>query len=252
MIGLERLWKRFPEQIRHLLVPLAIVLAVYTLAHYLLVPSDFGLYGHYRASSPQMNADLPIKYSGADACVDCHDEIAVRKKEGYHSGVACEVCHQPAAAHVENPEKIKPVIAQGRKFCLLCHEYLPSRPTGFPQILSESHNSQQPCTACHRPHDPKPPRMVGECGACHLKVVRVLALSQHAGVTCTQCHQVPKEHFQAPRAYLPKKNLTRDLCGYCHSKDAAVSKEIPRVDIKTHGEGYLCWQCHYPHQPEAR
>ena len=27
-------------------------------------------------------------------------------------------------------------------------------------------------------------------------------------------------------------------------------KEIPRVDMATHGERYVCWQCHYPHSPE--
>jgi hypothetical protein len=250
--GIKGLWQRFPEQIRHLLVPLAIVLAGYTLAYYLFVPSDFGLSGHYRASSPQRNVDLPIKYAGSDSCTGCHEALASKKKGGYHSGVACETCHQPAAVHTEDPDKRKPVIAQGRKFCLLCHDYLPSRPTGFPQMVSESHNPQKPCTTCHHPHDPKPPGVVGECGACHLKVVRVVALSQHAGITCAQCHQVPKEHLQVPRASPPKKNLTGDLCASCHGPNAAVSKEIPRIDIKTHGEGDLCWQCHYPHQPEAR
>jgi len=105
MNGLKRFWLGIPEQIRHLLVPLAIVLAVYTLAHHLLVPSDFGLYGHYRASSPQQNADFRIVYAGSDSCTGCHGEIASRKKEGYHLGVACETCHQPAAAHAEDPER---------------------------------------------------------------------------------------------------------------------------------------------------
>ena len=27
---------------------------------------------------------------------------------------------------------------------------------------------------------------------------------------------------------------------------------MPRVDIVEHGGRYLCWQCHYPHDPEGR
>ena len=31
-----------------------------------------------------------------------------------------------------------------------------------------------------------------------------------------------------------------------------AAKEIPRVDMFSHGERYMCWQCHYPHLPEVR
>jgi ribosomal protein S27AE len=44
----------------------------------------------------------------------------------------------------------------------------------------------------------------------------------------------------------------RDACGKCHAEGAKSAQEIPRVNMATHGEKYLCWQCHYPHQPEAR
>jgi ribosomal protein S27AE len=27
-------------------------------------------------------------------------------------------------------------------------------------------------------------------------------------------------------------------------------KDVPKVDFASHGEKYLCWQCHYPHLPE--
>jgi hypothetical protein len=26
---------------------------------------------------------------------------------------------------------------------------------------------------------------------------------------------------------------------------------IPQVDLDTHGQPNLCWQCHYPHFPET-
>lgn len=285
-----RVWKRIPEQIRHLSVPLTAFIVVYILAERLLVPADFGLTGHYRASSPQRNADLAIKYAGTKACTACHGVIASQKKAGYHKGVACETCHKSAAAHVENPGKVKPSIPQGRASCLLCHEYLSSRPTGFPQVDSRSHNPQTPCATCHKGHDPlplgntsqdagqpdtmnaaqagpstsqvkqeatgfkaQPPSVVGKCKMCHSKVAGTLAGSPHKQVACAECHQVSEQHFQAPRANLPKlKNASRDLCGSCHGEGSAASKTTPKVDVKMHNEGLLCWECHRPHEPEAK
>jgi ribosomal protein S27AE len=53
------------------------------------------------------------------------------------------------------------------------------------------------------------------------------------------------------RAFLPKKPTSREFCGTCHSKEAKSPREIPRIDLTTHGGRYLCWQCHYPHFPES-
>ena len=46
--------------------------------------------------------------------------------------------------------------------------------------------------------------------------------------------------------------VARAFCGQCHAPDAKSDKEIPRVDMATHGERYVCWQCHYPHMPEVK
>jgi ribosomal protein S27AE len=48
----------------------------------------------------------------------------------------------------------------------------------------------------------------------------------------------------------PSKPTTRESCGECHDNAANSPKDVPRVDIATHGERYVCWQCHYPHFPE--
>jgi ribosomal protein S27AE len=48
----------------------------------------------------------------------------------------------------------------------------------------------------------------------------------------------------------PTKPTERSFCGICHAEDAPTPLTIPRVDLSTHGEDYLCWQCHYPHYPE--
>jgi hypothetical protein len=54
-----------------------------------------------------------------------------------------------------------------------------------------------------------------------------------------------------PRQYPPKKPQTREFCGGCHAQDAKSDKDIPRVNMNSHGEKHLCWECHYPHMPEA-
>jgi hypothetical protein len=67
---------------------------------------------------------------------------------------------------------------------------------------------------------------------------------------CTTCHNVPKNHKVTPRIVRATIPAEREFCGKCHGKDSQVT-EIPTVDLGTHGEKYLCWQCHYPHLPEV-
>ncbi len=251
MKRLKAFWLAIPEQLRHLFVPLLVIVAGYFLIRAILIPSDFGLLGHYRASSIKVNMEKGMNYAGAGACTDCHDQEIQTKKNGYHRGVACETCHGPSLAHAENPEKTKPAVTRTRVLCLLCHEYLPTRPTGFPQVISDSHNPTKPCIACHRPHDPKPPQPLKRCAACHQKVQRVLSVSIHANLDCTTCHETPNEHFIKPGEFPPKRMQSRQTCLNCHDK-ALRSTEAPGIDAATHGEKYLCWQCHYPHMPEAR
>lgn len=97
----------------------------------------------------------------------------------------------------------------------------------------------------------KAPHTPGDCSACHREIASQKMVSHHATLQCTTCHQVPPGHFINPRAFEVKKPQTKEFCGQCHDKKAKSSPEIPRVDIQTHGGRYLCWDCHYPHNPEA-
>jgi hypothetical protein len=183
--------------------------------------------------------------------VDCHDDVVDTKYEGYHKTVACETCHGPAAAHTEDSD-VALTAPRERGRCPLCHEYLASRPTGFPQIVAESHNPLKPCISCHDPHDPVPPETPTECAACHAAIARTKAVSHHVYVGCVQCHETPEEHKVSPRAHRPTKPATREFCGSCHADDAVTEEDIRTIDMDTHGGRYGCWQCHYPHLPEAR
>ena len=47
------------------------------------------------------------------------------------------------------------------------------------------------------------------------------------------------------------KPTTTSVCGTCHAKDAIVASTAPRISMASHGNGLVCWQCHYPHRPEV-
>ena len=246
-----RLWK-LPDQVVRLGILFLIAATLLLIARRRFVPKSFGELGHYRAEAVVAAAEVPIHYAGAEACADCHGDIAEVKSKSYHRGLSCEVCHGPAAAHVESGGETKPVVPRERGACLYCHAYLPSRPTGFPQIIETAHNPMRPCMDCHNPHDPKPPHVPESCSACHGMIARTKAVSPHRTLGCETCHPADARHRQSPRAFLPQKPADRAFCGRCHDPGAASPKTIPRVDVATHGGRYLCWQCHYPHHPEAR
>ncbi len=217
----------------------------------LFVPDTFGEYGHYRASAVEEIASQEIVYAGHEACNDCHDDIFETKQESKHRDVSCEACHGPAADHIEAPDEFTPTAPRGRGYCPLCHGYNPSRPSGFPQILPKTHNPGKACMTCHDPHSPVLPHAPEDCSACHRDIANVKQVSHHATLSCRTCHDVPDEHLIQPKFVRAEKPANRERCGQCHDRDSDSPREIPRINIETHGERNLCWECHYPHYPEV-
>ena len=239
------------QQLKRLLAVFVVLGGGLAITRHFLLPKTFGQRGHYRAAAVQAIEKLPLHYAGREACAACHPEIVAAHGKARHQTVACEVCHGPAAAHTEAPTEHQLPAPRTRGYCPLCHGYDPSRPTGFPQIDPVAHNPLKPCISCHNPHQPEPPHVPEECGACHGEIARTKAVSRHALLACTQCHKTPTQHKVTPRVVHPDKPRTREFCGSCHARDARSPKEIPRIEMETHGARYLCWQCHYPHRPEG-
>jgi hypothetical protein len=220
-------------------------------ARHYLVPDTFGDVGHYRAAAVDSIIAQEKSYAGHQECALCHRPIVDKRAASNHGGVNCEVCHGAAANHVSAPMTVKPPAPRERGFCVLCHEFNPSRPTGFPQIDPVAHNPLTPCMTCHDPHAPEPPVAPEECSACHGQIARQKAVSHHAPIPCITCHEAPQEHKTDPRTVRPSKPTERAFCGTCHSEDVPSPTNIPRINLRTHGEENLCWQCHYPHYPET-
>ena len=244
-------WRRIPGQIKRLPILLVLLVIALLVIRSMLVPSDFGKYGHYRGSALADAASQEIQYAGQYVCADCHEDEFDAKNEGYHKSLSCEICHGPAAKHTDDPDEGQLRAPRDRGYCPLCHEYLPSRPTGFPQIITASHNPRKPCISCHEPHNPARPDPPEGCEACHTTIARTKALSEHVYVPCTRCHDAPKEHNVNPRRYIPSRPSNREFCGECHDAQGPGDRDVKKIDMTRHGEHYVCWQCHYPHLPEV-
>jgi hypothetical protein len=133
----------------------AAVLTLFAVIRHQVVPSDFGRYGHYRASSLEQNRAHPVAHAGREACEMCHtDQVEVLKK-GRHGQVNCEACHGPLAKHAEDPAAVKPVRPDSRTLCAGCHEANLAKPEGFPQVVSKEHSGGEECKTCHVAHNPK-------------------------------------------------------------------------------------------------
>ncbi len=133
------------------------------------LPSDFGVYGFYRAGALDDAKARPIAYAGRAACEPCHGGTydlpgaqtgavpaeADPVKDNRHFVLRCETCHGPLASHVGNPSAPVATVG-GNQLCLGCHAQLAGRPDTQPQILRVDHSGDDACVDCHRPHRPRP------------------------------------------------------------------------------------------------
>jgi hypothetical protein len=120
------------------------------------VPSDFGVYGHYRAGALADNRARPLVHAGRAACAACHAERAGEIGKGKHASVGCESCHGPLAAHAADAQAHEAPRPEGRLLCLTCHRVNVGRPAAFPQVDPREHAPDGACTDCHSAHDPGP------------------------------------------------------------------------------------------------
>lgn len=132
-------------------------IGIFVVARALMVPKDFGIYGHYRANALAEVASRPITYAGRKACEDCHSDIVAARKGSKHEKIACEACHGAQAKHAgsDDPAANKPTLPDAKTLCMVCHSENVAKPKGFPQVDPKEHGDGGPCTSCHKPHHPE-------------------------------------------------------------------------------------------------
>jgi hypothetical protein len=152
-LALSRLFRNAGHLIRPALVLLA-GLGIFLVIRAVVVPKDFGKYGHYRAGALDMISARPISYAGHSQCVLCHDQEAKVHGGGKHANVACEACHGPLAKHADDPTANVPKLPDVANLCRRCHEKDAAKPQGFPQVDTLAHSQGMLCDTCHQPHNP--------------------------------------------------------------------------------------------------
>jgi len=127
---------------------------VFLIAQAVLVPADFGQFGHYRTGALAANRARPISFAGQATCVECHSDVGETKSANQHRGVRCEACHGPQARHAATGED-KPPRPDPAALCVRCHAAAPARPASFPQVDLKEHAGGELCTSCHTAHAPR-------------------------------------------------------------------------------------------------
>lgn len=145
------------KNIEHLVRLAALFLAailVFAVARAALVPDDFGTLGFYRAGSlGDVGARTP-SYAGRVRCVECHEDVTTTAAPSRHKNIGCENCHGALRKHADDPEVAPPKL-DGRADCLRCHAANAGRPATFLNIDAAEHSGDDPCSSCHKPHDPR-------------------------------------------------------------------------------------------------
>jgi len=142
----------------HLIRPALVLVAglgAFLVLRAVVVPKDFGRYGHYRAGALAMVSARPISYAGHSQCEMCHEQEAKAHGGGKHANVACEACHGPLAKHADDPTPNVPKRPDVANLCRRCHEQDAGKPRGFPQVDTVAHSQGVLCDNCHQPHNPK-------------------------------------------------------------------------------------------------
>jgi hypothetical protein len=128
---------------------------VFVILRSVLIPKDFGLYGHYRPGALADAAARPMAFAGHANCADCHQDIVDSQKGSKHAAVSCEACHGALAKHAGDPSAQTPEKKSAATLCMVCHAPNIAKPKKFPQVDPKTHGEGNPCTSCHGPHAPE-------------------------------------------------------------------------------------------------
>ncbi|MCC7060883.1 MAG: hypothetical protein IT508_11695, partial [Burkholderiaceae bacterium] len=157
----------------------------------------------------QTEAAAPATYVGAEACLECHSEVADALGPhgapgfGKLSDHGCETCHGPGSLHVEDPDVVanRPTLAgksadEKSAICQTCHN-------GRAQFFwsGSTHQTRNvACTDCHSVHSPKSEdaqlvatSMLEQCFSCHKNIRADLWKNSHhpireGKISCSDCH----------------------------------------------------------------
>jgi hypothetical protein len=83
---------------------------------------------------------------------------------------------------------------------------------------------------------------------CHGDQVKKLSQGSHKTLSCEGCHGPGADHAESPDLH-KLSILTFSHCVRCHGEDPSRPKWHKQINPKTHYAGFVCTECHVPHQP---
>ena len=213
------------------LLPGAGFLLLLVLAAALPVRADAKHAGESNTSS----AVEPAAYAGADACMQCHEDVYKKQFENtphfkttLSRGHGCESCHGPGAEHVAGGGDVEKIVRFAKlsreetsKRCLACHQYGEEHAN----FARSQHNANDvTCTGCHSVH--------------HAKEAQYL-LVQKQPQLCYSCHTEIKPDFAKPFRHRVDQGLV--TCGDCHNQHGGF---LTRQLRSTAAQDQVCFKCH--------
>ena len=235
-----------------------------------LLRTAMAVAGGSNAPATATAATADYAEGGPELCLTCHDKPPMQAMLKTAHAVkgdartpfashACQTCHGPAAAHVEDPSKPPPMpfgpdvpAREQNAVCLQCHQ-------GGQRIhwSGSTHQSHDvACTACHTLHTTEDPLFVKDirpetfakksqasvCFGCHSEVrAETFRISAHpikqGQIRCSDCHNV---HGSTTDHLLVKQSLN-DTCYQCHAEKRGPFLWEHQPVLES------CDNCHVPH-----
>ncbi len=195
-----------------------------------------------------------------DTCAMCHDEVAAAFAAGPHGRAmaarskdmlerSCAACHQPTAAHIDDPSPQNVHKTPPRGACTACHA---SMAAGLELTTPGHPRNGVRCLDCHASghHDPGTPHLLRKapntlCASCHPEEAASFSMpyahrnGQRGAVSCLSCHSIHGRHGENAMRHLLGNG---GVCITCHAGKAGpfIYPHPPRV---VNG----CVACHEPH-----